>query len=103
MNTPLDRDALARRVFDAVICHPNISPIDALGDWLRLVAGIGGYLCCSSPALDSGLIPLPGHLYAIGDATERAAKIAIVLADEVESELMRLSDLVKGQDKEGAA
>lgn len=92
MNTPTDRDALARRIFDAAICHPRSLPIHALNDWISLLSGMGGYLSSTADALQSDLPPLPGHLRAIGDAIEKAAAIAGVLADQAESDLIRLTE-----------
>jgi len=53
----LDRDALARRVFDAAICHPNVSLGLALACWLETIEGIGGYLHCTAEALQPEILP----------------------------------------------
>jgi hypothetical protein len=90
MNTPLDRDAIARRVFDEAICCPSCEPIHALGDWLRLIAGLGGFASHGSDA------HLEEEMNSVLDAMERAAKIATALSDAVEGELLRLSNAANG-------
>ncbi|WP_020503785.1 hypothetical protein [Lamprocystis purpurea] len=80
----IDRNALARRVFDAAICYPNFDLCDGLDNWLSLIEGIAGYLAITSTGQD----PLeaetsPEERGAMGEVIQRAARVARALADEV--------------------
>jgi hypothetical protein len=88
MSIPLDRDALARRVFDAVICSPHEPHIEAIETWLCTIEGMGGYIACSASALETSLPPTAAHLAAVGEAIEKAAKIAGILANDLECQLL---------------
>lgn len=84
-----DRTELARRVFDAVICPEHSNAIHALNDWCNTIAGLGGYLGCSALCIESHLPPLADHLSAIGFLIERSARIAVLLANCVEADIVR--------------
>jgi hypothetical protein len=85
-----------------VICGPHFTPIQAVQDWLRDIAGAGGYLCCSASALESDLPPLRDHLQGVGALIEKAAKIAELLAERAEAENYGLRKMVEGA-REGSA
>jgi hypothetical protein len=85
-----------------VICDPKSHPIEALQEWLDLIAGTGAYLSDTADALSSAYLP-PSPLCSIGFAIERAAKIASILAGSVERELMHQAAPVKAMDEGGAA
>ena len=90
MNHSIDRDALARRVFDDVICSSHSDAIHALNDWCRMIAGLGGYLGCTANSIDSSMPPLEEHLSGTGFLIEKAAKIAVLLAEQVENEIIQM-------------
>ena len=79
----LDKSTFHVRLSEAV-CQPSEDPIHALQRFLGMIEGVGGYLSCSAVSLASNREPLPAHLEAMGDVIEWAAKVAGVLADEVE-------------------
>jgi len=78
----IDRNALARRVFDAAISHPNLSLSEGLDAWLAMIEGVAGYLAITSATRGDAPVN-DDELTAIGDTIQRAAQIARVLTDEV--------------------
>jgi hypothetical protein len=90
-----DRTELALSVFDVAICSPHCNAIDALNNWCRMIAGLGGYLGCTAQSLESQMPPRAEHLEQFGFMIETAAKITGLLADHVESEIFRLKQEVQ--------
>jgi ABC-type transporter Mla subunit MlaD len=103
MNTPLDRDALARRVFGAAICHSIIDLQDALANWLSLAEGTAGFLADAAANLTvtQRCEPLWENCAATGEAIQTAVKSAAILAEALAAENRRLAALVDA--KGGAA
>lgn len=80
----IDRNALARRVFDAAICYPNFDLCDGLDNWLSLIEGIAGYLAITSTGQNPNESDSsPEERGAMGEVIQRAARVASALADEV--------------------
>jgi len=79
--TPPDRETLALRTYDVLFAKQSAT--DSLSELLHLIEGLGGYLSASCEVIDGDYPFEPTHLYSMGDALVKTARVAQVLAQAI--------------------